>query len=133
MVQQEKVILMTRLAIEEKTDTRCRFITGNFWFDDYASKELWEAFFAVTFAYALVVLTGLIAYGDSWTVTYHLADAAALGKKLLGVWLAVLSVGMLLCLLTHIARYREAYRKQQRVEKYLRHLHALYQEEGEPE
>ena len=109
MVRKEKVILMTRLAIEEKTDTRCRFITGNFWFDDYASKELWEAFFAVTFAYALVVLTGLIAYGDSWTV------------------------GMLLCLLTHIARYREAYRKQQRVEKYLRHLHALYQEEGEPE
>ena len=55
MVKKEKVILMTRLAIEEKTDPRYRFITGSFWFDDYASKELWEAFFAISFAYALVV------------------------------------------------------------------------------
>ena len=130
MVQKEKVILMTRLAIEEKTDTRCRFITGNFWFDDYASKELWEAFFAISFAYALVVLLGLIAYGDSWTVTYHIADAVALGKKLLSIWIAVLAVGMLVSLLTHVAYYREAYRKRQRVEKYLRHLHAIYEEDG---
>ena len=35
MVKKEKVILMTRLAIEEKTDPRYRFITGSFWFDDY--------------------------------------------------------------------------------------------------
>ncbi len=133
MVQQEKVILMTRLAIEEKSDTRCRFITGHFWFDDYASKELWEAFFAISFAYATVVLLGLVAYGDSWTVTYHIADALALGKTLLTVWLAVLAVGMLVALLTHVALYRDAYRKRQRVEKYLRHLHALYEEEGERE
>ena len=131
MVKKEKVILMTRLAIEEKTDPRYRFITGSFWFDDYASKELWEAFFAISFAYALVVLLGLIAYGDSWTVTYHIADAMELARILLMIWLAVLALGMLVCLLTHVALYRDAYRKRQRVEKYLRHLRAFYEEEGE--
>ena len=110
MVKKEKVILMTRLAIEEKTDPRYRFITGSFWFDDYASKELWEAFFAISFAYALVVLLGLIAYGDSWTVTYHIADAMELARILLMIWLAVLALGMLVCLLTHVALYRDAYR-----------------------
>lgn len=133
MIKREKVILMTRLAIEEKNDTRYRFISGSFWFDDYASKELWESFFAISFAYAAAVLLGLIAYGDSWTVSYHIADALALGQRLLMIWLAVLAVGMLVCLLTHVALFREAYRKQQRVEKYLRHLHALYEEEGEQE
>ena len=87
MVKKEKVILMTRLAIEEKTDPRYRFITGSFWFDDYASKELWEAFFAISFAYALVVILGLIAYGDCWTVTYHIADAMELARILLMIWL----------------------------------------------
>ena len=106
MVKKEKVILMTRLAIEEKTDPRYRFITGSFWFDDYASKELWEAFFAISFAYALVVLLGLIAYGDSWTVTYHIADAMELAR------------------ISDMKGHRPA-------EKYLRHLRAFYEEEGE--
>ena len=50
MLQRDKVILMTKLAMEEKTDTRRNFITGSFWFDDYAAKELWESFFAISFA-----------------------------------------------------------------------------------
>ena len=129
MLQQEKVILMTRLAMEEKTHSRYRFITGSFWFDDYAAKELWEAFFAITFAYALVVLLGLVAYGDTWTVTYHIADALALGKKLLDIWLILLAFGILICLLVHVSLYREAFRKRQRVEKYLRHLLAIYEDE----
>ena len=133
MLQREKVILMTRLAMEEKTDTRYRFITGSFWFDDYAAKELWESFFAVTFAYGLVVLLGLVAFGDSWTVTYHIADAVALAKKLINVWLILLAFGMLICLLVHVALYREAFRKRQRVEKYLRRLRAIYEEEEEGE
>ena len=131
MLKQEKVILMTKLAIEEKTHSRYRFITGSFWFDDYASKELWEAFFFFSFAYAAVVVLGLIAYGDGWTVTYHIADAVALGLRLLEIWAGVTILGMLICLLTHVALYREAYRKRQRVEKYLRHLRAIYEEEGE--
>ena len=131
MLQRDKVILMTKLAMEEKTDTRRNFITGNFWFDDYAAKELWESFFAITFAYGLAVLLGLVAYGDSWTVSYHIADALALGKTLLDIWLVLLAFGMLICLLTHVALYREAFRKQQRVEKYLRRLRAIYEQEEE--
>ena len=130
MLQKEKIILMTRLAVEEKTNARYRFITGSFWFDDYASKELWEAFFAISFAYASVVLLGLVAYGDSWTVTYHIADAVFLGIRLAEIWVGTVLIGMLVCLLAHVSRYREAYRKQQRIEKYLRHLRVLYEEEG---
>ncbi len=143
MLKQEKIILMTRLAMEEKTHARYGFITGSFWFDDYAAKELWESFFAITFAYALVVLLGLVAYGDGWTVTYHIADAVTLGKKLIDVWLILLAFGMLICLLVHVSLYRKAFRKRQRVEKYLRRLLAVYAEEeaeaafsgeeGEPE
>ncbi len=131
MLRQDKVILMTRLAMEEKTRTRWHFITGSFWFDDYAAKELWESFFAITFAYGLTVLLGLVAYGDSWTVSYHIADAVALGKKLLDIWLVLLAFGMLICLLVHVALYREAFRKRQRVEKYLRRLRAIYEAEEE--
>ena len=133
MLQKDKVILMTKLAMEEKTGTRSRFVMRSFWFDDYAAKELWQSFFAITFAYALVVLLGLVAYGDSWTVTYHIADVVALAKRLLDIYLILLAFGMLICLLTHVALYREAFRKRQRVEKYLRRLRAMYEEEGEQE
>ena len=69
--------------------------------------------------------------GDGWTVSYHIADAVALGKKLLDIWLILLAFGMLICLLVHVALYREAFRKRQRVEKYLRRLRAIYEEEEE--
>lgn len=129
MIRKDKVVWMTRLAIEEKNDTRYAFITEHFWFNDYATKELWEAFFAITFAYALAVVLGLVAFGDGWTVTYHIADCIALGERLLYVYLVLLVLGLLTCLLAHVWLYREAYRKRQTVEKYLRRLNRLYEAE----
>lgn len=129
MVSKEKIAIMTRLAIDEKHDSRCSFVTGNFWFTDYAGKELWEAFFAITVAYFAVVLLGLVAYGDSWTVTYHLKDLESLGMRLLNVYLAVLSVGMLLGLLTHVGLYRDAFRKRQAYQSNLRRLARFYEAE----
>lgn len=129
MVSREKVAIMTRLAIEEKHDSRSAFVTGSFWFTDYASKELWESFFAISFAYAAVVLLGLVAFGDVWTVTYHLKDLESLAFRLINIYLAVVSVGMLIGLLAHVGLYRDAYRKRQAYREDLKKLARLYQAE----
>ena len=129
MLQKDKVIIMTRLALEEKKDPRLSFITRNYWFDDYLGLELWKAFFAVTITYVLAVLTGLVAFGDDWTVRYKLADALTLGMTLLRVYLAVLAACLLAAALSHVWLYQHAYRKQETEQSSLRKLSRIYARE----
>ena len=126
MLQKDKVIIMTRLALEEKKDPRLSFITRNYWFDDYLSLELWKAFFAVTITYALAVLIGLVAYGDDWTVNFKIADVLTLGIMLLKVYLLVLAACLLVTALSHVWLYKHAYRKQEDEKSSLRKLNRIY-------
>ncbi|MBQ7145446.1 MAG: hypothetical protein IJR95_01585 [Lachnospiraceae bacterium] len=126
MVQKDKLIIMTRLAMEEKKDSRLGFITRNYWFDDYMTLELWKAFFAVTITFGLTVLLGLIAYGDEWTVRYKIADVVNLGIYLLRIYLLVLVICLLLAALSHVWLYKKAYRKQEREKSRFRQLGRIY-------
>lgn len=133
MIHKGKVAAMTKLAIEEKTDVRQSFIIRHYWFNDYFTTEIWKDFFLIAVAFAFVVLLGLVAYGDSWTYTYHVADVIALAKKLLGIFLAVEAVGILLGLYFHVKMYREAFRKHTRMQATLRQLGRLYQAQEQME
>ena len=126
VLQKDKVILMTRLAMEEKKNPRQSFITRQYWFNDYVTTELWKAFFAITITFALTVLIGLIAYGDIWTVKYHISDVLFLSGMMLRIYLATLIFGLLLCALSHISLYKKAYRKQERLRAGLRRLNRIY-------
>ena len=131
MIHKGKVALMTRLAIEEKNEPRFSFITSHFWFNDYITTEMWKSFFAVSLAYMAAVLFGLVATGDSWTVTYHIRDVIDLAVRLLQIWLGVVVMAVLFSLLSHVWLYREAFRKRERVRQYLRKLNRLYIAEEE--
>ena len=126
MVQKEKVAAMTHLAIEEKHQQHLSFITRHYWFNDYITTEMWKAFFAITITYALVFLLGLVAYGDIWTVTYHIEDAVRLGEILLAGYGIAVVFGVLLCALSHVWLYKQAYRKQERIRTDLRRLNRIY-------
>ena len=126
MIQKEKVAAMTRLAIEEKNQQHLSFITRHYWFNDYITTEMWKAFFAITITFLLVFFFGLVAYGDSWTVTYHIADLINLAYKALIVYAGVLLIGILLCTLSHVWLYKQAFQKQERIRGELRRLSRLY-------
>ncbi len=126
MLQKDKVAIMARLAMEEKKNPRYSFITRNYWFDDYLTLEMWKAFFAITITYALAVVVGLIAYGDTWTVTYHIADVVSLASKLIGVYVVIALIGILLAALSHVWLYKKAFRKQERIRAELRKLNRIY-------
>ena len=126
MIQKEKVAAMTHLAIEEKKQPHLSFITRHYWFNDYITTEMWKAFFAITITFLLVLVFGLIAYGDSWTVTFHIADVIDLAYRVLSVYVIVLVIGILLCALSHVWLYRQAYRKQERIRGELRKISRLY-------
>ena len=126
MIQKDKVAAMTRLAIEEKNQQHLSFITRHYWFNDYITTEMWKAFFAITITFLLVLVFGLIAYGDSWTVTFHIADVIDLAYRVLYVYVIVLVIGILLCALSHVWLYRQAYRKQERIRGELRKISRLY-------
>ena len=126
MLQKDKVAILARLAMEEKKNPRYSFITRNYWFDDYLTLEMWKAFFAITITYALAVVVGLIAYGDTWTVTYHIADVVSLASKLIGVYVVIALIGILLAALSHVWLYKKAFRKQERIRAELRKLNRIY-------
>ena len=126
MIQKDKVAAMTHLAIEEKHQQHLSFITRHYWFNDYVTTEMWKAFFAITICFALVFLFGLVAYGDEWTVTFHISDVIDLALQTLRIYLYVLVIGLLLCALSHVWMYKQAYRKQERIRRELRKLSRIY-------
>ena len=73
-----------------------------------------------------VFFFGLVAYGDSWTVSFHIADVIRLASRTLWIYVAVLLVGILLCALSHVWLYKQAYQKQERMKGELRKLSRLY-------
>jgi hypothetical protein len=126
MIQKDKVAAMTHLAIEEKNQQHLSFITRHYWFNDYITTEMWKAFFAITITFLLVFFFGLVAYGDSWTVTYHIDDLIRLAYRALIVYACVLLIGILLCALSHVWLYKQAYQKQERIRGELRRLSRIY-------
>ena len=125
MLQKDKVVIMTKLAIEEKNEPRFGYITRSYWFNDYLTTEMWKAFFAITLTFGLAVGLGLVAYGDTWT-KYHIAEVIDLGTKILSVYLAAALIGILICALSHVWLYKQAYRRQERIRAELRKLNRIY-------
>lgn len=129
VINESKVSIMTKLALEEKEDVRMQFTAGRFWTSDYLISELWKTFFVVTAGYAVVWAVWLAATSDTWTVTYHIRDVLELAKTALIGYAAVLPVGLLISIAFHTVYYLKAYRKMRRIRNYYRALERMYREE----
>lgn len=88
MVDQDKVILMTKLASYETNEGKKNMSVGNFFRTDYISWQVLKSIVSATIAFAVIMALVLVYDFEILMVDIYKTDLLAYGKKIL-VWYAV--------------------------------------------
>ncbi len=131
MLNNRKVRIMTQLAIYEKKEGRPDFRLAKFYKMDYARYNALKTILWVTVAYvlgfALFVLYKLeYLLDNAMTIDYK-----ALGLKVLGIYIAIISVYVVGALVGYSIHYTVSRKKLNKYYKMLSRLKGMYKEEDE--
>lgn len=131
MLNDRKVRLMTKLAMYEGKEGKQDIKLSKYYKTDYARLQVLKTGITVTFAYIL-----LLAMYVLYNLEYFIEDAviiewAELGKKALGIYLAIMTVYLIFTLVGFSIRYSISRKKLSKYFRMLRKLRTMYREEGE--
>lgn len=105
MVSEEKVKLMTRLALYEQNESKS-IKSGKFFRNDYIGLHMIMTALLATIAYILLVLIVAIYKTDYLMDNITQLDAFGLGKKLVLIYIAFLIIYMLLAYIVYSVKFR---------------------------
>lgn len=132
MLNERKVRLMTQLAIyENNSNTDIRL--SSYFKSDYARMQTLKTAVWVTISYVFII--GILAiYKLEFLIENAFTlDFAALGKKILGVYILVMAVYLVFSILLYSWRYKKSRENLAKYYRMLRKLNDLYDGEEEYE
>lgn len=126
MLNNRKVRLMTKLAIYEQKTGKDDIRLAKYYKSDYARLQVLKTAIAVTISYLCLIVIGVI-----YKMQYILNNALdinypALGKKLLGIYLAIMAVYLIFTALGYSIHYSASRKKLARYFRMLRKLNHMY-------
>jgi hypothetical protein len=122
MLNEDKIKVMNKLAMYEKTEGKKYLPVSKYYRSDYIGLALIKNFFLVTIGYVLVVAAVGVYFGDFLMDNIHKMDLRALGESLLVGYVVLMVVYILLTLLIYNVRY---FRAKKGVKEYYRQLTKL--------
>ena len=129
MINNRKVRLMSQLAIYEKKEGREDMRLAKYFKWDYARLQVIKTAVAVTVSYILIVLLVALYRLEYLLDNLLTLDYAALGKTILGYYIAVMSVYLIGALLGYSLYYTRSHKKLGKYFRMLRRLKDIYNEE----
>lgn len=133
MLNEDKIRLMTRLSVYEEKTGRKDLEMNGYYHTDYIGVKVRKAVVSVTIAYALVLVMVGVYYAETLLGQLVGMDYAALGWKLLMIYLAVLIVYVALVIITTQLQCRRAKKRMNGYLKDFRHLRKHYERMEENE
>ncbi|MCQ2495771.1 MAG: hypothetical protein MJ131_04175 [Lachnospiraceae bacterium] len=126
MLNNRKIRLMTKLAIYEQSKGKEDIKLAKYYKSDYARLQVLKTAIAVTISYLCLIAIGVI-----YKMQYLLDNALdinypALGKKLLGIYLAIMAVYLIFTALGYSLYYTASRKKLARYFRMLRKLNHMY-------
>jgi len=129
MVNNEKVRLMTRLAVYEEKNGREDMEVANFFRSDYVRHEVLKTILAVTFG-SLIVLVIAIAYHLEFILQNALdLNYRLLGKYILGAYLALLVIFIVITVIGYRIYYRISHKRLNRYYRLLTKVRQIEEKE----
>lgn len=110
MLNEDKLRLMTGIAIFEKREGRKIFPVQRYFRGDYISKHLFRSFFSYTFCTVLVVLIWILYNSEKLLNTMNLDEMIAAAKGGILFYLAGLAVYLIITYRIYRKRYEDARR-----------------------
>mgnify|MGYP000988658983 CR=1 FL=1 len=110
MLSEEKIKIMTNLAIFEKNQGKKIITVKQYFKSDYISGKLFRAFFSYTLSFMLCLTLWIVYYTERWLNTVDVAAFIEIGRKVGKVYLAGLILYLLITLVVYARRYDYASR-----------------------
>ncbi|MDO4647481.1 MAG: hypothetical protein Q4B26_02435 [Eubacteriales bacterium] len=130
MLNAEKIKVMNKLALYEKTQGKKHLPISKYYRSDYIGIALIKNFFLVTIGY-LLVLAGLAAYyGDYLMENIHRMDIVYLGEFLVGGYLIALVAYSVLTYIQYSVKYHLAKKSVKNYYQELSKLEKMYTREN---
>lgn len=128
MVNEEKVKLMTHLALYEKKESKS-IKTAKYFRDDYIGLNMINTAILITVCYAFILLLGVIYKIDYLMNNITEIDIWALGRKLVIIYVALLVIYMLLAYIVYSVKFRVAQESNKSYSENLKKLLRFYKRE----
>ncbi len=125
MVSEDKVILMTKLAVFEKNEGRRNMNIVNFYRSDYIGFQLLKAVIAATVSYFAILAVYIFYDFENLMSEIYKMDLFAFGKKLVILYAWTVGGYTLLCYIAHTLKYAAAKKKLKGYYTNLRKLEGL--------
>lgn len=123
MLNQKKIRIMTRLAIIEQKEEKNALRLAKYFRSDYVRFELLKTIIAITVAYAIIVIMGMIYWSEDFMQNFMQLDYYEIAWNIGTGYVWILLVYAVLSVLGYFIKYNIEYKKTKR---YLQLLH-LYQ------
>ena len=129
MLNEEKVRIMNRLALYEKTDGRKYLPVSKYYRSDYIGLALIRNFFLVTIGYALVIGAIAVYYGEYLMDNIHKMDVMDLGLDIVIGYAVTMVVYTILTYIEYTVRYHKAKKSVRGYYEELTKLEKMYNRE----
>lgn len=130
MLNEDKVKLMTRMAIYEKREGRKMIKMTKYFRGDYVSWNMIKTAIAVTIAYAMIAGCWLLYHLEYFMENLYTLDFADLIRKALTYYVALLAGYMILSYVIYTVRYSMAMKSLKRFRRNLKKVKQINHEEA---
>lgn len=129
MVNEEKVLRMTRMAsYEARAGKKDKAVAGYFR-GDYIGMQMLVSFVVITLAYLAAAAAYLALNYEQVMSDVYSMDLVAVGRKALMVYLVLLLAYLVVTYVVYLIRYAKARKRQRIFLEYLNHLDDAEEEE----
>ncbi|MBO4808462.1 MAG: hypothetical protein J5537_05420 [Lachnospiraceae bacterium] len=128
MVNEERVILMTRMASYEAGEGKKNIKIGDYFRADYLSKQLLKSLIFSTISFVIGLVLYVLYNFDFLLENIYKIDLLALGKKMLTGYIVLVVVYGLITYIVYAFRYRHARKNLKTYYGNLKKLSSMYSE-----
>ncbi len=130
MLNEERVILMTRLASYEANEGKENVATGSYFRSDYIRMQTIKSILSATITFFIVVVLVVLMDFETFMGDIYQTDLFEYGKKVLFWYLGFVGVYGVISYIVYSVRYRRARKSLKIYFNNLKKLSAMYENRG---
>lgn len=130
MLNEKRVIIMTKMASYERTDGKRNGSIGKYYRGDYIGLQVIKSLIYAVIAFLILGMMYVIYNFNSIMANVYKMDLLAMGKRVVFVFIVILAVYALISYAIYSYRYSKARRKQKIYASHLKQLGQMYEKEA---
>ena len=126
MINQDKVALMTKLAIYEENEGKKNIPMGKYYKDDYVSLHMVNTVIIATFSYVLILAAIIFAHLEQMMAELANMDFVKAGKDIAIGYVAIILVYLVISYIVYTVKFKRVRKNLNEYNSNLRKLYGMY-------